>query len=77
MNYKPVKLDYSNQEIELLADVLVVGLGAAGGCAAIEAFDTGAEVIIIEKQSEKNIILIPECQVVDFTALILVAVLKL
>ncbi|EOS36113.1 hypothetical protein C808_04329 [Lachnospiraceae bacterium M18-1] len=31
-----------------VVDVLVVGLGAAGGCAAIEAHDNGAEVLVIE-----------------------------
>ena len=30
------------------ADVVVVGLGAAGGCAAIEAHDNGAKVLVIE-----------------------------
>ncbi|WP_147539072.1 FAD-dependent oxidoreductase [Anaerotruncus rubiinfantis] len=29
-------------------DVVVVGLGAAGGCAAIEAYDNGADVLVIE-----------------------------
>ena len=29
-------------------DVVVVGLGAAGGCAAIEAFDNGADVLVLE-----------------------------
>ncbi len=36
------------------ADVVVVGLGAAGGCAAIEAYDSGAEVVIVEKQPENR-----------------------
>lgn len=30
------------------ADVVVVGLGAAGGCTAIEAHDNGADVLVIE-----------------------------
>ena len=34
------------------ADVVVIGFGAAGGCAAIEAHDRGAEVVILEKQPE-------------------------
>ncbi|OUN00013.1 MAG: fumarate reductase [Paenibacillaceae bacterium ZCTH02-B3] len=34
------------------ADVVVVGFGGAGACAAIEAHDAGAEVIILEKQPE-------------------------
>lgn len=38
------------QEYE--ADVIVVGLGAAGGCAAIEAHDQGVQVIVLEKQPE-------------------------
>jgi succinate dehydrogenase/fumarate reductase flavoprotein subunit len=33
-------------------DVIVVGFGGAGGCAAVEAHDSGAEVILIEKQPE-------------------------
>ncbi|MBP6723573.1 MAG: FAD-binding protein, partial [Halioglobus sp.] len=32
-------------------DVVVVGLGGAGGCAAIEAADAGAEVIVFELAS--------------------------
>lgn len=34
------------------ADVIVVGFGAAGACAAIEAHDSGVEVILLEKQPE-------------------------
>jgi succinate dehydrogenase/fumarate reductase flavoprotein subunit len=34
------------------ADVVVIGFGAAGGCAAIEAHDHGAEAVILEKQPE-------------------------
>jgi succinate dehydrogenase/fumarate reductase flavoprotein subunit len=34
------------------ADVVVIGFGAAGGCAAIEARDHGAEVVLLEKQAE-------------------------
>ncbi|HYC47230.1 MAG TPA: FAD-dependent oxidoreductase [Burkholderiales bacterium] len=33
-------------------DVIVVGFGAAGACAAIEAHDSGAQVILLEKQPE-------------------------
>jgi len=33
------------------ADVLVVGLGAAGACAAIEAAEAGAEVLVLERFS--------------------------
>ncbi len=43
----PAKWDYE-------ADVVVVGLGAAGACAAIEATDAGAQVLVIEKQPEKT-----------------------
>jgi len=35
---------------DLEADVVVVGFGGAGACAAIEAHDNGAKVLIIEKQ---------------------------
>ena len=42
---------------EYEADVIVVGFGAAGGCAAIEAHDSGAEVILLEKQPEDSALL--------------------
>lgn len=35
-------------------DVLVVGFGGAGGCSAIEAFDQGANVVVVEKQEEND-----------------------
>jgi 3-oxosteroid 1-dehydrogenase len=34
------------------ADVVVLGYGGAGACAAIEAHDAGAKVLLLEKQSE-------------------------
>lgn len=34
------------------ADVLVLGLGAAGSCSAISAHDEGARVIVVEKQPQ-------------------------
>jgi 3-oxosteroid 1-dehydrogenase len=37
---------------EIVADVVVVGFGGAGGCAAIEAHDAGAKVALLEKQPE-------------------------
>jgi succinate dehydrogenase/fumarate reductase flavoprotein subunit len=36
------------------ADVLILGFGGAGACAAIEAHDAGAKVLIIEKQPQKT-----------------------
>jgi 3-oxo-5alpha-steroid 4-dehydrogenase len=36
---------------DLTADVVVVGLGCAGACAAIEAADAGADVVIIDSSS--------------------------
>lgn len=39
---------------EYEADVIIVGFGGAGGCAAIEAHDAGAEVLLLDKQSEQN-----------------------
>lgn len=36
------------------ADVIVIGFGGAGACAAIEAADHGAEVVIIEKQTKQR-----------------------
>ena len=41
-----------NELTEYEADVVIVGFGSAGGCAAIEARDRGAEVVILEKQPE-------------------------
>ena len=47
---KPRKLsDVSNWDFE--TDVVVVGFGGAGGCAAIEAADAGADVIVFELAS--------------------------
>lgn len=37
---------------QFVADVIVVGFGGAGGCAAVEAHDSGAEVILVERQPE-------------------------
>ncbi|MDT7726854.1 MAG: 3-oxo-5alpha-steroid 4-dehydrogenase [Actinomycetota bacterium] len=34
---------------DLVADVVIVGFGAAGACAAIEAADAGAEVLVIDR----------------------------
>jgi hypothetical protein len=42
----------SNWDLE--ADVVVVGLGGAGASAAIEAHDSGAEVLVLEKQAEDH-----------------------
>lgn len=38
------------------ADVVILGLGGAGACAAIEAHDAGATVLILEKQPQNNLI---------------------
>jgi succinate dehydrogenase/fumarate reductase flavoprotein subunit len=38
------------------ADVVILGLGGAGTCAAIEAADAGARVIVLEKQPQNNLI---------------------
>ena len=39
------------------ADVVVVGFGGAGACAAIEAHDAGAKVLVLEKQTESHALL--------------------
>jgi succinate dehydrogenase/fumarate reductase flavoprotein subunit len=44
---EPVEWDYE-------ADVLVVGFGGAGGCAAVAAHDAGADVLVVEKQAEAS-----------------------
>ena len=36
-------------------DVLVVGYGGAGACAAIEAHDKGAQVLVIEKMKQPGV----------------------
>jgi len=36
------------------ADVVILGFGGAGACAAIEAFDAGAKVLIVEKQPQQT-----------------------
>src|SRR5438067_13311782 len=36
---------------ELIADVVIVGFGAAGACAAIEAADAGAKVLVLDRFS--------------------------
>jgi glycine/D-amino acid oxidase-like deaminating enzyme len=40
--------------VEYETDVVIVGFGSAGGCAAIEARDQGAEVVVLEKQPEES-----------------------
>lgn len=37
---------------EVMSDVVVVGFGGAGGCAAIAAHDAGCDVTLLEKQPE-------------------------
>lgn len=37
---------------EFHADVVIIGFGAAGGCAAIEAHEAGVKAVLIEKQPE-------------------------
>jgi 3-oxosteroid 1-dehydrogenase len=39
---------------EYEADVIVLGFGGAGACAAVEAHDAGASVIVIERQVEET-----------------------
>ena len=34
---------------DAVADVVVVGFGAAGACAAIEAADAGADVLVLDR----------------------------
>src|SRR5689334_21274026 len=43
-----------NEPAEYEVDVVIIGFGSAGGCAAIEARDHGAEVVILEKQPEET-----------------------
>lgn len=48
----PRAWSHMNGSVEHEADVVIIGFGSAGGCAAIEARDRGAEVVILEKQPE-------------------------
>ena len=43
-----------NDPAEYEADIVIIGFGSAGGCAAIEARDHGAHVVILEKQPEET-----------------------
>ncbi len=40
----------------LEADVVILGFGGAGACAAIEAAGKGAKVLVLEKQPEAKLI---------------------
>ena len=42
----------ADDEFDMEYDVVVIGFGGAGACAAIEAYDAGATVAIIEKNPE-------------------------
>jgi succinate dehydrogenase/fumarate reductase flavoprotein subunit len=42
----------AEQAADVVADVVIIGFGSAGGCAAIEAHDAGARVVVLEKQPE-------------------------
>jgi succinate dehydrogenase/fumarate reductase flavoprotein subunit len=44
----------SGQQWDYEADVVVIGLGGAGACAAIEAHDAGAKVLVLEKQAAET-----------------------
>ncbi|MDR0469980.1 MAG: FAD-binding protein, partial [Peptococcaceae bacterium] len=35
-------------------DIVIVGFGGAGGCAAVEAHDAGSKVVLLEKQPESH-----------------------
>lgn len=48
--YKAVKASAENSDTVLDADVAVIGAGAAGMAAAIEASNAGAKVVVLEKQ---------------------------
>ena len=47
---KEITADYWDYE----ADIVIVGFGGAGACAAIEANDAGASVILLEKQPREH-----------------------
>ena len=39
---------------DVVSDIVIVGFGGAGGCAAIEAHDAGSKVVLLEKQPENR-----------------------
>ena len=43
---------YYNGKWDYEFDIVVAGFGGAGGCAAVEAHDAGAKVVLLEKQPE-------------------------
>jgi len=47
-------IQYYTGKWDFETEVVVVGFGGAGGCAAIEAHDRGAKVILLEKQPESR-----------------------
>ena len=50
--FKPAQAEAApGQTLELTADVVVLGAGGAGVAAAIEAYDAGASVVLLEKMS--------------------------
>jgi succinate dehydrogenase/fumarate reductase flavoprotein subunit len=44
----------SKSPTDFHADVVILGFGAAGGCAAVTAHDAGVETVILEKQPENK-----------------------
>lgn len=48
--FKAVKIESDNTDTVIDADVAIVGAGAAGMAAAIEASNAGAKVVVLEKQ---------------------------
>lgn len=50
----PTSLALAKSKVSDIFDVIIIGLGAAGAAAAIEAADKGCSVLIVEKQKEKE-----------------------
>ena len=46
--------EYSAGKWDCEADIVIVGFGGAGACAAIEATDAGANVVLLERQPESS-----------------------
>ncbi len=45
-------MEWNGKEWNGLAEVVIVGFGGAGACAAISAADAGASVLVLEKNAE-------------------------
>ena len=55
VSYAEASESVVKKQFDLAADIVVVGLGAAGAATAITAADNGAKVIVVERQPLKTL----------------------